>query len=122
MIERRKCPRVEDDLGVAINLVPEEGPMETSRGNTIFHLTKDISRGGIRFQNDRPLALNALLKIHVALKLPLKTITHFGRVRWVKSMDRSQNYDIGVEFTESPPTDQQLWAHYVDQRLQPSMS
>jgi hypothetical protein len=116
MNERRQDNRVEDDLGIAINLMSETGPIP-QRSSTIFHLTRDISRGGIRFENDHELPLNSLLKVHVAIKMPLLTITHFGRVRWVKKAASDNSYAVGVQFTESPPNDMQVWSNYVDQRV-----
>jgi hypothetical protein len=116
MVERRQQPRVEDDLGIAINLMSEQGPVP-HRTSTIFHLTKDISRSGLRFENDRELPVNALLKVHVALKIPLLTITHFARVRWSQKTPSQGGYDIGVHFSDSPPNDMQIWSNYVAQRL-----
>lgn len=117
MNERRQSARVEDDLGIAINVMAERGPIPSHQG-TIFHLTKDISQGGLRFENDHELPVNALLKMHVALKIPLMTITHFARVRWVRRSEKAKSYSIGVQFTESPPNDMQIWSNYVNQRLQ----
>jgi hypothetical protein len=117
MVDKRQDARVDDDLGIAINLMSETGPI-SQRTNAVFHLTKDISKSGIRFENDRPLPLDALLKVHVALKLPLMTITHFGRVRWINKMNDERSYAVGVQFTESPPDDMQIWRDYVDQRVQ----
>ena len=115
MIERRQEPLVQDDLGIALNLMSEDGPIP-HRTSTIFHLTKDISRGGLRFENDREIPVNTLLKVHVALKIPLLTITHFGRVRWTNRVPNQVGFDIGVQFTESPPHDMQIWSNYVAQR------
>ena len=115
--ERRKYRRVDDDLGIAVNVVSESGEMAPHR-EIAFHMTRDISRYGLRFQHDHALPLNTRLKIHVAVKLPTNTITHVGRVRWVREERGFQPYSIGVEFTDTPEADMAIWQHYVDHRVQ----
>lgn len=117
MNDRRQHARVGDDLGIAINVIADKGPIPASK-STIFHLTRDISHGGLRFENDHEIPLNSLLKVHVALKIPLMTITHFGVVRWVRKSVGASSFAVGVEFTDSPPNDRQIWHNYVNQRLQ----
>lgn len=116
MNERRKHPRVTDDLGIAVSVV-DDTTSTSQRAGRILHLTTDISRRGLQLRHDRELPLDALLRIHVALKFPLKTITHLGRVRWARPTGVSQRCSIGVEFTDTPPVDMLHWAHYIDHKL-----
>ena len=111
--DRRESSRIVDDIGIAVWELPEHGPIPHGH-STSFHLTSDISRSGLRFKHDTPIAPGKLLKIHLALKLPLITITHFGLVRWCEPADGGP-CDIGVEFADSPPADMQIWLNYVSQ-------
>ncbi len=116
--DRRESPRIADDIGIAIWELPEHGPIPHGHA-TIFHLTSDISRNGLRFKHDAPIDSGRLLKIHLALKLPLVTITHFGKVRWC-SQPQGGPCDVGVEFVDSPPADMQIWQNYIAQCNSPA--
>ena len=116
MLDKRKHPRVRDDLGIAVNLVdPVNGT--THRAGRILHMTENISRGGLQFNHDREMPVDATVRIHVALKFPLRTITHLGRVRWTRSNGLGSKCLVGVEFTETPPVDMLHWSHYIEHRL-----
>ena len=116
MNEKRSNPRIEENLGIAVNVMSEQGP-EPQKEATIFHITKDISRGGIQFVNEYELSPDSLLKVHIALKTPLTTITHFARVKWCRKSESEQPFAIGVQFTDTTAMDTQIWSNYVEQRL-----
>lgn len=111
--DRRGSPRLSEDLGIAVCVVPTNGPIPHTHA-TIFHLTADISARGLRFRHDTTMPAGTLLKIHLALKLPQMTITQFGTVRWCRPTGEGP-VDIGVEFVDSPPADMQIWQNYVAQ-------
>jgi hypothetical protein len=116
MMDKRKHPRINDDLGISVSVVERpDGPVQ--RNGKILHLTENISRGGLRFRHDRELPIDSVVRIHVALKVPLKTITHLGRIRWVAPGSQGNNRSIGVEFTDTPPVDMLFWSNYIDYRM-----
>lgn len=111
--ERRRYPRLRDEHTIALKYASEEG---TKRSHMFFHLTQDISRGGLRFRNRNFIPVNTDFTIHIALKDPLKTLTQTGVVRWVKRSSDSEPFSVGVEFTTPTGTSLQAWEDYVDQR------
>ena len=116
MLDKRKHPRVHDDLGIAVNMVePING--STQRAGRILHMTENISRGGLQFIHDREMPVDATVRIHIALKFPLRTITHLARVRWNRPSNHGSRCLVGVEFTETPPVDMLHWSHYIEHRL-----
>jgi hypothetical protein len=117
MMDKRRHPRIKDDLGISVSVV-ERSDNTVHRNGKILHLTENISRGGMRFRHDRDIPLDSLVRIHVALKIPLKTITHLGRVRWVSRSDDRNGCAVGIEFTETPPVDMLFWTNYIDYRMQ----
>lgn len=117
MMDKRRFPRVKDELGISINVV-ERADGAVHRNGKILHLTENISRGGLRFHHDKEIPLDSLVRIHVALKIPLKTITHLARVRWVRPAKERSGCSVGVEFTDTPPVDMLFWKNYVDYRMQ----
>ena len=117
MLERRKHPRLHKENGIAISLVSGDQPPPSRQGETVLRMTKDVSLGGLRFQSTTPFTQDSMLKIHLVLDLPRKIITHVGKVRWVKAVGDSDTFNVGVEFTETPDADMQIWSHYLENRL-----
>ena len=116
MMDKRRYPRVKDDLGISISVV-EHPDGSIQRNGKIMHLTENISKGGLRFRHEREMPIGSLVRIHVALKIPLKTITHLGRICWVGQTAGRNGCAMGVQFTETPPVDLLHWTNYVDHRL-----
>ncbi|MFH0908332.1 MAG: PilZ domain-containing protein [bacterium] len=116
MLDKRKYPRVHDDLGIAVTLV-DHANGSAHGAQRILHITENISRGGLQFKHQRDLPIDALVRIHVALKFPLKTITHLACVRWVRQNGHGTRCSVGVEFTETPPVDMLHWSHYIERKL-----
>jgi hypothetical protein len=112
--ERRAHKRVPDDLGIAVSVMAEPGPIP-HLASPAFHLTRDISEGGLRFRHHCALKPGTLLKVYVALKSPLMTLTHFARVRWTQSVAGGSAHDVGIEFADSPAVDVEAWCRYVRQ-------
>ena len=119
MFDKRKHVRMKDDLGIAVSVAGSTGVPERRLGNIVV-LTKDISKGGLQFQHDRELPVGSKLRIHVALKFPLRTITHMARVRWTGADATAQRRAIGVEFVETQNTDMWDWLEHLDHTLQAS--
>ena len=109
MFEKRKHVRMKDDLGIAVS-----GDAVPSSGKNLF-LTKNISEGGLQFQHAGEMPVGSKLRIRIAMKDPLKTITHVGCVRWTDTAAQDQRRSVGIEFVESPNGDMWHWLQYVDQ-------
>ena len=115
-IDRRKFPRLVEEHTMALKFVPNEAE-ETRQEHMFFHLAKDVSRGGLRFHGSGNIVVNSRVRIHIALKDPLRTVTHTGTVRWVKRLSPTEPFSIGVEFMNQTDGDRQLWGQYLQERI-----
>ena len=115
IIERRKFPRLSEEHTMALKFVPSDTE-DTRQEHMFFHLAKDVSKGGLRFQGSGNIAVNSRVRIHIALKDPLRTVTHTGTVRWVKRLSPAEPFSIGVEFVPQADTDRQIWTQYLEDR------
>lgn len=120
--ERRACRRVAEDLGIAISVLA--GPEAASAMvGPAFHLTSDISEGGLRFSADQALEPGTRLRVYVALRQPLTTLTQFAQVRWARTATADPaSREVGIEFTDGPDRDRQIWSAYVRQATAPDAS
>ena len=120
--ERRACRRVAEDLGIAVSVLagPETAP---ALAGPAFHLTSDISEGGLRFSADQALEPGTRLRVYVALRQPLTTLTQFAQVRWARAAAAdTAAREVGIEFTDGPDRDRQIWSEYVRQAATPGAS
>ena len=117
MKERRAHPRVNEEAEVAVKILsaPENHTLE----NRLFAgLTTDISAGGLRLSSDAPLSVGGLVEMNVTCTHPSRILRHIGRVVWVKKTgNRSQAYEIGVKFTETPEATLAAWTEILRDKL-----
>jgi c-di-GMP-binding flagellar brake protein YcgR len=99
MKEKRKARRIKERAKVTIT--PLEAYDVPAAGKIIRHTTKDISLGGIRIQSNLFLPINSPLKIELSLTSPLRSITAYGKVRWIKSSRNAESFEIGIEFIDT---------------------
>ena len=114
MSEKRKHVRIREESGIAVKILMRNEEERSDKGGTFLRLTKDISRGGLRFSNATKLEVDTTLQIHLVLDLPRKIVTHIGTVRWTEQLEDNGAFSIGVEFTETSDLDNQIWQHYID--------
>lgn len=78
-------------------LVPVEGkegtPFERIR-------TADFSKGGFGFVSHYKMPLNKKINIEIALSKDGDPVFVVGRVKWVKPIEGTEDYQIGVAFEE----------------------
>jgi hypothetical protein len=98
MPEKRRAKRVKEKVKVTIKLASSDD--ELAGCNIIHDLTKDISLAGIRIQCKTFIPMNSLLKIELSLMRPDRTVTAFGRVRWIKSLYDDELFEMGIEFVD----------------------
>ncbi len=99
MTEQRRAKRVKEEAQVTINLFSSE--TFTPPKKITYHLTKDISSKGLRIMANTFLPVNSMLKIELSLTKPLRFITAFGKIRWVKTRYPGDLFEIGVEFVDT---------------------
>jgi hypothetical protein len=114
LADKREHPRILEEHGIAVKIIVDQGAPR--RQSTIFRLTKDISHGGLCFLSTVGFDMKTPVKIHVALREPLKTVVHVGEVVWVSEL-QSDKYLIGVRFTKTPEMDMKVWVNYLETQL-----
>ena len=62
--------------------------------------TVDISRDGIGFVSSRALPINEKIAIELALKPDTVPVLVIGEVRWVRKISDSDQYRIGLTFSD----------------------
>jgi c-di-GMP-binding flagellar brake protein YcgR len=62
--------------------------------------TVDISRDGIGFVSSRALPVNEKIAIELALKPDTVPVLVIGEVRWVRKISDSDQYRIGLTFSD----------------------
>jgi c-di-GMP-binding flagellar brake protein YcgR len=114
--ERRIHPRIRERNSVAVRVV--SAPDTPSLVQKVFFCTtEDLSAGGMRFNVHTAVPVNSHLELRVAVKNPTGAYKHVGRVVWVKEMDGTQPYAVGVQFTDTPATTLAAWKEFVALKL-----
>ena len=76
-------------------------PVEGKEGSE-FDQTKtlDISRHGIGFLSSHPIAINQKIALELVLKPNTEPVMVIGVVKWVRKIETSKQYRIGMVFSE----------------------
>ena len=81
-------------------------------------LTRDLSRGGIRFFAHEFISKDSLLKIRLTLeKIPF-SFEAFVKVIWVREDASSQRYEAGAEFIDIPKRAGEYLTDYIKNILE----
>ena len=84
------------------------------RGQSQFKdvVTGDLSLGGLSFSGGSFLPLNTPLNLEISL--PYKTLKSEGKVVWSSSVPHSDNYHLGVEFSNVAQKDLELLDKFLN--------
>jgi c-di-GMP-binding flagellar brake protein YcgR len=76
-------------------------PVEGKEGRE-FERTKtlDISRHGIGFLSSQPIAINQKIALEIVLKQNTEPVMVIGVVKWVRKIEVSDQYRVGMVFSE----------------------
>ncbi len=66
--------------------------------------TMDIGRGGIGFLSKKEISLNRKIAIELDLTSDGEPVLVLGQVKWVKKVEGTGNYRVGLKFTETLET------------------
>ena len=92
MTDKRKFNRILESAEITYRSL--------SKVKTKGTLSKDISKGGLKFIVREFIPKDSMLKIKINLKkIPLSFETT-GKVKWIRRIPNSERFDIGVEFVE----------------------
>ena len=111
MSEKRKEKRVEEEIKVAIKLLPEDKYQHGK--NVVYALTKDISSGGVKIVTDKLLPVDTLLKIELTLAKIRKLVEATAKVRWVNRLYDDDVFEMGLEFVDTPAKSVMLLLEYI---------
>ena len=78
-------------------IVPVDGKDGSSFAQT---KTVNISKGGLGFVSHQRIPINKRIAIELDLFDENEPVVVIGRVRWVKTIGKSENYRIGLAFEE----------------------
>ncbi|MBF0387928.1 MAG: PilZ domain-containing protein [Candidatus Omnitrophica bacterium] len=90
LANKRKSPRFDC-------YVPVDGKQGSAFAST---KTVDISREGIGFLSSHPVAINERVAIELALKPDSEPVLVIGEVKWVRKVSDSDQYRIGLTFSD----------------------
>jgi len=90
--ERRKCPRVYASLPMQFR---EIGEFDKLPRDTI---TKDLSRGGVRFSADKFVPVGSRLVVNIALESRSEPLRSTVKIVWAKRQQYSDSYELGCQF------------------------
>ena len=78
-------------------LVPREGKEGSEFDQT---KTLDISRHGIGLVSSRPIGINQKIALEIVLKPNTEPVMVIGVVKWVRKLEVSDQYRVGMVFSE----------------------
>ncbi|MFH1593531.1 MAG: PilZ domain-containing protein [Candidatus Omnitrophota bacterium] len=77
-------------------------------------LTKNLSKGGVRFNCDKFVPLSCHLTIEINLNKLSKPVKAVSKVAWIKKLPAGDNYEIGSEFLAVTKEDNAMISNYMD--------
>jgi uncharacterized protein (TIGR02266 family) len=111
MSEKRKEKRVEEEIKVAIKLLPQDKFQHDK--DVVYALTKDISSGGVKIVTDKMLPIDTVLKIELTLAKIRKLVEATAKVRWVNRLYDDDVFEMGLEFVDTPAESVMLLLEYI---------
>ena len=111
MGERRRYIRIPENLQIFYEVIPTDKVKECA--------TKNISQGGIKFITDEFIPKDSHLKIKVNFYKTLFSFEALVKCVWVREMNYSEEYEIGVDFIDIPPDAVRYLINYIETFLNP---
>ena len=93
MYERRKRNRFVEQNGVRIRTA-----VDKYQGASIAAHTYDLSTGGARIVTSKGYSVGTIIRVRLDLAGTDQFVNLDGEVKWVKSREDEDVYEIGVEF------------------------
>lgn len=120
-LERRKFPRIKDNIFILGNL--GSNPREALKA-----FTKDISAGGLMFENERDISKEMKLELEIYQpmdrdKRVIFSVPVLAKVVWTREIEKENfvegenRYKTGIEFSEIKEEDRKIIATYVERSI-----
>lgn len=106
LIERRKHPHIRVYLPAKLHPKGNHTPLHT--------LTKDLSLGGLRCLSLKAIPVSMELQIELTVPNNSEVFQLHGRVAWFRSLPESDQYDLGISFSDLPEKTGQHLSAYLD--------
>lgn len=104
--ERRRFVRIPKDTNISYKVIPDP--------RVKHFLTKDISKGGIRFFAHEFIPKNAFLKVKLTIKKIYFSFDAVVKVVWIKEKIPFERYEVGVEFVSIPEKATEYLLYYIN--------
>ena len=96
MINKRREKRFKEENRVVIQYAKaNKDSVEYREANAFTH---DISLGGARIQVGQFFPVDSVIRIQINLSRSREAIKVDGKVKWIRSIDGEDLYELGVEF------------------------
>lgn len=99
--DKRREPRITAENRILLKPLLETS--ENKKDHPYCVLTEDVSPGGCRVLSDRSFRAGTLLRIELGLSKVRKVIKAKGEVRWTKSVEDGELFEMGIKFVDLPP-------------------
>ena len=104
--ERRSSQRFRAYLPVRLHRAHTPHIVET--------LTKDISLGGIRCISEAIFPVATEVSLEIVLSTGSELLDLRGRTAWFRIVPHSEQFDVGIEFSDITPQNQRRLSAYLE--------
>lgn len=105
--EHRRFPRIAAQATLLVESLDPDGPESLGR-------TRSVSRGGVGFLSPAPLAENTGLRILISVGS--QVVKARGRVVYCELAGDGRGHEIGVEFVQIDPQDEEAFLRLLETR------
>ena len=105
MPERRTSPRVQAYRPVRVH--------KTTAPRVIESLTKDLSAGGVRCLSPTMIPVSTPVTVDIVLSNSHDTFTVTGKAMWFRMIPHSEQFDLGIAFSDLSPQNKRRLSVYL---------
>lgn len=102
--EKRREKRKQEKQKVEFEVCKDTPSQKKSNSEKFSAVTEDLSLRGVKIKSSQYYPANTVLKIRLPL-LKGKSVYLRGKIRWVRSIKEEKKFDMGIEFTDTLPSE-----------------
>ncbi len=107
--DNRRYPRIKTHIPVRYRKLRQGAGVEGASS-----ITKNMSRGGIRFRTAEFISMACRLILELDLPMFTKPVKAISKVAWIRKAPSGDEYEVGNKFLEISRKDKELISEYVD--------